>query len=81
MIPKQILSRNIKRAFLYSSLALEMGLWVLVCYVIGSYLDRKLGSEPWLLIVFSLIGIYGGMRSIIKAAIKMQKSIEEKKDS
>ena len=49
--------RRIARALgLMTQLGLTMACCVLVGVLMGRYLDRKLGTSHWLLVVFSLIG-------------------------
>ncbi|MBI1179966.1 MAG: hypothetical protein GC201_05360 [Alphaproteobacteria bacterium] len=36
--------------------------------VVGVFLDRWLGTAPWLLIVFMLLGMGAGIRNVIRAA-------------
>ena len=52
----------------YSSVGLEVGLSVGVGYFAGSWLDEKLGTEPFLMIVFVLLGTAAGMLSLYRAA-------------
>ena len=46
-----------------------VGLGVLV----GNWLDRKFGWEPWGLLACTLLGLAGGMYLLIKDAIRMNK--------
>ena len=51
---------------MYSSMGLELGLSVVVGFLIGSWLDGWLGTDPWLLLVFGTAGILAGYRSIFR---------------
>jgi ATP synthase protein I len=51
-----------------SSIGIEMGVAVLVGYVIGHFLDKWVGSEPWLTIVFVVLGVAAGFKGMIAAA-------------
>jgi ATP synthase protein I len=42
--------------------------------LVGWWLDRKLGTSPWLLAVGALLGCGAGMTAFIRAAIRMSKS-------
>ena len=44
---------------------------------IGWALDRALGTGPWLLIVFLILGFAGGMSNVIKSARRMQAMAEQ----
>jgi len=54
----------------------QMGITVVVCILIGvllgRFLDGLLGTEPWLLFVFSLLGI----AAAFKAVYDISKSIK-----
>jgi len=47
----------------------EMGVLVAACLFVGvflgKYLDRWLDTSPWLLLLFSLLGMAAALRSII----------------
>ena len=67
--PRQ--SRNIGRAW---SLAIEMVAAVGVCVFIGWWLDRWLGTAPWGLVGFILLGIATAMWSAIRTGLAMQRA-------
>ena len=60
----------------YSALGLEMALSVVIGMGIGYYLDRWLGTEPWLLIVWIGLGFAAGVRSLYRAAVRSGKDVE-----
>src|SRR5262245_37479305 len=43
-----------------SSVGLELGLSVVVGVLFGRWLDGKLGTEPWLMLVFLALGLAAG---------------------
>lgn len=48
------------RAFaMFGSFGFIMGASILVGLFIGSYLDKRLGTEPWFLIIFLFLAIIG----------------------
>ena len=53
----------------------QIGITIVVCVAIGlllgTLLDRWLGTSPWLLILFILIGIGTAIRSIVDFAKRM----------
>jgi ATP synthase protein I len=51
-----------------SSIGIEMAVAVFIGWAIGHYLDRWLGTDPWLMIVFVLCGIAAGFRGMVAAA-------------
>ncbi len=56
------------RAAQLASLGREMGIAVAVGAGIGWLLDSKLGTRPWLLLVFLLLGVAAGFKGMIAAA-------------
>ena len=43
---------------------------IIICVLIGNFLDGLLGTTPWLLLLFSLIGIGAAFKSIFDLAKK-----------
>lgn len=58
------------------SLAIEMVAAVVVSLFIGWWLDRWLGTSPWCLLGFILLGVATAMWSAIRTAMIMQRSQE-----
>ena len=46
--------------------------------VVGVFLDRWLGTTPWLLIVFLLLGIGAGIRNVIRTAQEESRKARDK---
>jgi ATP synthase protein I len=51
-----------------ASVGIEFSISTLVGLLGGRWVDGKLGTEPWLMIVGLLLGVTAGMRSLIRAA-------------
>ena len=47
-----------------SSIGISMALAIFGCFFLGTWLDRKLGTEPYFTLLFLLIGIAAGFRNI-----------------
>ena len=62
----------------YSAVGIELGLSVLVGLFVGKYLDDWLGTKPWLLLLFLILGVVAGFRSIIRAARRMMQEEKER---
>jgi ATP synthase protein I len=62
------------------SLALMLPSSIAVGLLMGYFLDKWLGTGPWLLLVFSLLGAASGLISLIRAIIKYNKDPEIDKD-
>lgn len=50
----------------FASAGLQFALTFLVCGAIGWWLDRKFGSDPWLMIGGILLGAGGAMYSLVR---------------
>lgn len=61
----------------YSALGLEMAISVLIGVAIGYYLDKWLGTGPWLMILWIAIGFAAGVRSLYRAALRSGKDLED----
>ncbi len=61
-----------------SAIGLEMGLSVAVGLAIGYLLDRYFGTKPWLTIIFLLLGIVAGFRSLFSLAREIGRSGRKK---
>lgn len=54
---KQLINSEFLRAFAhFSHIGVTMAATVLVGVLLGKYLDSMLGTSPWLLLFFSLLG-------------------------
>ena len=58
-------------------MGLELGLSVVVGFLIGSWLDKWLETEPYFLLIFGIAGIVAGYRSIFRL-VKRVKTDSEK---
>ena len=61
----------------YSALGLELAISVLIGVAIGYYLDKWLGTGPWLMILWIGIGFAAGVRSLYRAALRSGKDLED----
>lgn len=61
-----------------SSIGIAMVLAIFGCLFLGSWLDRKLGTEPYFTLLFLVIGIAAGFRNVyvlIKKSFRDEKPI------
>jgi ATP synthase protein I len=61
----------------YSALGLEMALSVVIGMGIGYYLDKWLGTTPWLMVLWIGFGFAAGVRSVYRAAVGSQKELSD----
>jgi F0F1-type ATP synthase assembly protein I len=57
-----------RRYLRFSTVGLELGLAVIIGLLVGQWLDARLGTEPWLLLLFLLFGMVAGFRSVYRLA-------------
>jgi len=50
-----------------SSVGLELGLSVVISVVFGIWLDGKLGTAPWMMLLWLCIGLAAGFRGVLRA--------------
>ena len=58
------LKKTIKTLGFCSSIGIAMALSIGLGAAIGSYLDKKFGTQPWLFIVFLCFGIIAAFRNL-----------------
>ncbi|MBN1882707.1 MAG: AtpZ/AtpI family protein [Deltaproteobacteria bacterium] len=63
-----------------SSIGISMALAIVFGLVIGVYLDRWLGTKPWMTLVFLLFGIVAAFRNMFHIARKYGYPEEETDD-
>ncbi|MCL1864101.1 MAG: AtpZ/AtpI family protein [Defluviitaleaceae bacterium] len=63
--------KNIARAIGYMThIAVTMAVCVLMGVLLGMFLDNRFGTDPWLVIVFSIIGCMAAFKSMFDIAKK-----------
>ena len=71
---------RIVEAYFLASIGLEMGVAVFIGWAVGHWLDQKFGTDPWLMLVFLLIGVAAGFKPVIKLAIKANAQAKSQSD-
>ena len=73
-------ARSSKRAYnalSASSVGLELGLSVIVGLLLGIYMDKWLGTTPWLMLVWLVFGLVSGFRGVLRAVARAERAAEE----
>ena len=64
----------------YSALGLEMAISVIIGLAIGYYLDKWLGTSPWMTVVWLGLGFAAGVRSLYRAALRSGRDQEKEEE-
>jgi ATP synthase protein I len=59
-----------------SSVGLELGLSVGIGLLAGYYMDKWLGTEPWLMLLWLLLGLIAGFRGVFRAVSRADRAAE-----
>jgi ATP synthase protein I len=57
-----------------SAAGLELGISVAIGALFGAWLDGKLGTAPWLLIAFLILGVIAGFRGVLRAVARAERA-------
>jgi ATP synthase protein I len=59
-----------------SSVGLELGLSVAIGLLAGFYMDKWLGTEPWLMLLWLLFGLVAGFRGVVRAVKRADRAAD-----
>lgn len=60
-----------------SSLGLILPSSIIVGLFFGYWLDKLLGTHPWMLLIFTIFGIISGLSSLLRAVKKINSSSDK----
>jgi len=64
---KKGLITSIRAVSLVGSFGLMMGAAILLGYYLGSYIDHKLGTSPWFMLIFLILFMMGAFIKFIQS--------------
>ena len=70
-------ARTAKRAYNAlnaASVGLELGVAVALGLLIGYYMDKWLGTQPWLMLLWLLFGLIAGFRGVFRAVARADRA-------
>lgn len=62
-----------------STVGIQLVLSTFVGFGMGYFLDRFLGTSPWLTVIFLILGIFAGFRELLRVA-RRQNGTDKKSD-
>jgi len=75
---------EIKAIFRAMSLITTLGITIVVCVgmgvFVGWWLDRWLNTTPWLILVFSLLGVVAAFKTMIEMLRRVEETDKDKSD-
>ena len=75
--PEPKLKKVFNQVSRYSTVGLELGFSIAIGVLAGYYLDRWLGTSPWLTIFLMLCGVVAGFKRIYMALKSLEREQEE----
>ena len=75
--------KHLRRARLWldvSVVGIQFPVAIALGYFFGSWLDRQLGTDPWLMIVFALFGIVAGFVNLFRITAQASESERQMKE-
>jgi ATP synthase protein I len=73
--------RLLKATARLASVGIELSLSTVIGLLGGRWLDGKLGTDPWLMIVGLVLGVVAGFRSLIRTAQRANRENESHTDT
>ena len=68
MLPeKKNRGKTLRAVSLVRSFGLTMGAAILLGFYVGSYLDGKLGTDPWFMVLFVILCIVGAFIKFVQS--------------
>lgn len=68
--PYAVKTREYYRALSASSVGLELAVSVLIGLFFGRWLDGRIGTAPWMMVLFLCLGFAAGLRSIYRFVLQ-----------
>ena len=69
--------KGIAKYLKYSTVGIELAASITIGALLGSWLDSKLGTEPWMFLFWLMCGMAAGFRSLYRMAKKYIKETRE----
>lgn len=63
----------------FLTMGIQLALGVVVLFFVGRWLDEKLGTSPWFMLVGLFIGAVGGIFNFVRMATQLGKEEDTQK--
>jgi F0F1-type ATP synthase assembly protein I len=70
-------TRETMQSLKMSSVGIEFALSVVIGMFAGRWLDGRVGTQPWLMLVGVIIGFAAGLRSLVRAMDRAGKRVDQ----
>lgn len=70
-----------KKAGPYLGLGTQLAATVILMFYLGYWLDNKLQTQPYLVIIFSLLGSFAAIYNFIRSVLKLSSKNEKNKEN
>ena len=57
-----------------SSVGLELGISVILGLLFGWWLDKQIGTTPWMMLLFLVFGLIAGFRGVMRAVTRAERA-------
>jgi ATP synthase protein I len=74
--PAARFGKRVYNAINASSVGLELGVSVGLGLLVGFFLDKRLGTTPWMLLLWMVIGLVAGFRGVFRAVARADRAAE-----
>lgn len=73
-------SETIRAISYFSQIGFTIAATVIVGVLLGKYLDSLLGTSPWLLLIFSLLGLGAAMKAMFNVSYDNKNNKDENEE-
>lgn len=74
-------TRGVYRTLSMSSVGLEMGIAVILGLLAGRWLDGQYGTGPWLMLLFTALGMAAGFKGVFRALREADQIAKENEEA
>ena len=61
----------------FSSVGIEIGIAIFIGWWVGQWLDKRYGTDPWLMLLCFTIGVCAAFKGLMRSAKEAAKKLDE----